>query len=164
MSFANAVKATIADAPARTANGMKARATSASAVLDLFGKVGSARGVDITSQFMAALAEDENLTIRTLLWARDIRGGAGERQTFRSLLAKLEAHNPALAGRLMSKIPELGRLDDLFAYTEYNNRQAALEFYADILLKGVKAKQLLQHIDNMSEEMCQEVLKDLQLS
>lgn len=164
MSFANAVKAHIENVPARTANGMKARATSASAVLDLFGKIGSARGVDLSGAFFAALAEDEQLAIRTLLWARDIRAGSGERSTFRALLAKLEASNPALAGRLMHKIPLLGRWDDLFAYTEYNNRKAALEFYADILLKGVKAKHLLQHIDNMSEEMCQEVLKDLQLS
>lgn len=136
MSFANAVKATIADAPARTANGMKSRATSASAVLDLFGKVGSARGVDITSHFMAALAEDENLAIRTLLWARDIRGGAGERQTFRSLLAKLEAYNPALAGRIMYKVPFLGRWDDLFAYADPINRCAAYDMIRAALNAG----------------------------
>jgi hypothetical protein len=136
MSFANAVKSHVQNAPARTANGMKARATSASPVLDLFGKIGSARGVDVTSNFAAALADNEELAIRTLLWARDIREGAGERQTFRTLLAALEAVNPALAGRIMHKIPELGRFDDLFTYKEYNNRVAALEFYGAALLDG----------------------------
>ena len=125
MSFANAVKNYKTNAPARTANGMKAHATSASAVLDLFGKIGSARGVDISPAFFAAMAENEDYALRILLWARDIRAGSGERQTFRTLLAKLEQVNPALAGRLMHKIPLLGRWDDLFVYADPLNRAAA---------------------------------------
>ena len=125
MSFANAVKNYKTNAPARTANGMKAHATSASAVLDLFGTIGSARGVDISPAFFAAMAENEDYALRILLWARDIRAGSGERQTFRTLLAKLEQVNPALAGRLMHKIPLLGRWDDLFVYADPLNRAAA---------------------------------------
>ena len=112
-----------------TENGMKAWATSDSKVLDLFGKIGSARGVNIGSAFSAALAEDTNLAMRVLLWARDIRGGAGERQTFRSLLSALETANPAMAGRIMHKVPELGRWDDLFAYTDPINRKNALRMF-----------------------------------
>ncbi len=59
MSFVNAVKNQKNNAPARTANGMKARATSASPVLDLFGIIGSARGTDITKQFVAAFVENK---------------------------------------------------------------------------------------------------------
>jgi len=136
MSFANAVKNYKTNAPARTANGMKAHATSASAVLDLFGKIGSARGVDMSPAFFAALAENEDLALRVLLWARDIRAGSGERQTFRTLLSKLEASNPALAGRLMHKIPELGRFDDLFTYSDYNNRKAAFDMIGAALADG----------------------------
>ena len=136
MSFANAVKAHIENVPARTANGMKANATSTSAVLDLFGKIGSARGVDLSKDFFAALAEDEQLAIRTLLWARDIRAGSGERGTFRALLAKLEAANPALAGRLMHKVPLLGRWDDLFAYSDPINRRAAYDMIRAALNAG----------------------------
>jgi hypothetical protein len=117
MSFANAALNYKNEAPARTANGMKARATSASAVLDFFGKVGSYRGKDMTDQFLAALAESEELALRALLWTRDIREGAGERAQFRNLLSKLETLNPATAGKLMVRIPELGRWDDLFVYT-----------------------------------------------
>lgn len=142
MSFVNAVKNHTQSIPARTANGMKALSTSKSDVLDLFGIIGSARGSDITRQFVAALTEDEDLTIRMLLWARDIRQGAGERSTFRNLLVALEKSNPQLAGRLLPKIPEMGRLDDVFAYTEYNNRQAAFAFYAEALRNkdGLAAK------------------------
>ena len=136
MSFASAVKAHIENTPARTANGMKANATSASAVLDLFGKIGSARNVDLSKDFAVALAENEELAIRTLLWARDIRAGAGERSTFRALLAKLESVNPALAGRLMHKVPFLGRWDDLFVYADPINRRAAYDMILAALNAG----------------------------
>ena len=161
MKFSAAVNYSINEAPARTANGMLARATSASAVLDFFGKAGSSRGTALVRDFSAALAEDENLAIRALLWTRDIRGGAGERQQFRDLLSSLEAHNPALAGRIMPRIPELGRLDDLFAYSEPTNRSAVFDMFAGLLVKGVKAKKLLKEVDSMTEEQCQKVLDSL---
>ena len=133
MTFKNAALQMNNEAVARTENGMKARATSASAVLDFFGKAGSARGTDITKDFMAALSDNEDLAVRALLWTRDIRGGAGERAQFRNLLAKMEAFNPTLAGRLMTKVPELGRWDDLFAYADPINRRKAFEMIREAL-------------------------------
>jgi hypothetical protein len=133
-TFANAV---LNDSiTARTVNGMRAHATTSSAVLDLFGMIGSARGKDVSQHFMAAIGENEELAVRTLLWARDIRGGAGERQTFRNLLAQLEKANPSLAKRLIHKIPELGRWDDLFTYVDVDNRREAFSFIADALADG----------------------------
>lgn len=136
MSFKTAVQAYIKDAPARTENGMLARKTTASAVLDFFSKAGASRGVNITSYFQAALAENEDLAIRSLLWTRDIRGGAGERKQFRDNLQALESVNPALAGRIMHKIPFLGRWDDLFSYRDSINRVNALRMYADAIMSG----------------------------
>ena len=136
MSFKNAVLNHINEAPARTANGMKARATSASAVLDFFGKAGSSRGTALVKEFTAALTDNEDLAVRALLWTRDIRSGAGERKQFRDLLVALESANPILAGRLMHKVPFLGRWDDLFVYTDPLNRRKALEMYADALRNG----------------------------
>ena len=133
MSFVNAVKNHQNNKVARTANGMKARATSASPVLDLFGIIGSARGTNIVKQFTQSLVEDQDLTIRMLLWARDIRGGAGERQTFRDLLAHLESTDPTLAGKLIRKVPELGRWDDLFTFKDPINRQKAFAFIREAL-------------------------------
>lgn len=135
MTFANAARNYKNEAPARTANGMKARATTASAVLDFFGKAGSNRGKDLSADFMQALAENEDLALRALLWTRDIREGAGERAQFRALLSKLEASNPEIAGRLMKLIPELGRWDDLFAYTEPLNRIAAFSMIRKALIE-----------------------------
>jgi hypothetical protein len=136
MTFKNAVLNSINEAPARTANGMKARKTSASAVLDFFGKAGSSRGTALVKEFTAALTDNEDLAVRALLWTRDIRSGAGERKQFRDLLVALESANPDLAGRLMHKVPFLGRWDDLFVYTDPINRRKALEMYADALRNG----------------------------
>lgn len=135
-TFSTAVAKAQSEEVSRTENGMKAYATSDLKILDLFGKIGSGRGRDMTRDFMAALGEDENLAVRVLLWARDARGGAGERGTFRSLLTKLEDGNPNLAGRIMHKVPFLGRWDDLFAYRDPINRKAALRMYADALMDG----------------------------
>jgi hypothetical protein len=134
--FSQAVATAKSAEVSRTENGMKAWATSDSKVLDLFGKIGSGRGRDMSREFTAALAEDQNLAMRVLLWARDVRGGAGERQTFRNLLGALETINPALAGKIMHKIPELGRWDDLFAYKDPINRKNALRMFADALMNG----------------------------
>jgi hypothetical protein len=142
MSFVNAVKKSKNKEVARTANGMKAHATSASPVLDLFGIIGSARGTDITKQFTASFVEDADLTLRMLQWARDIREGAGERATFRNLLSALESTDPTLAGKLMHKIPALGRWDDLFAYNNSINRNQAFALIAEALeaKNGLAAK------------------------
>jgi hypothetical protein len=142
MSFVNAVKKSKNKEVARTANGMKAHATSASPVLDLFGIIGSARGTDITKQFTASFVEDADLTLRMLQWARDIREGAGERATFRNLLSALESTDPTLAGKLMHKVPALGRWDDLFAYKNSINRNQAFALIAEALeaKNGLAAK------------------------
>lgn len=136
MTFKNAVLNDLNEAPARTANGMKARKTSASAVLDFFGKAGSSRGTALVKEFTAALTDNQDLAIRALLWTRDIRSGAGERKQFRDLLVALESANPDLAGQLMAKVPLLGRWDDLFVYTDPINRRKAIEMYADALRNG----------------------------
>jgi hypothetical protein len=142
MSFVNAVKQSKTKAVARTANGMKAHATSASPVLDLFGIIGSARGTDVTKQFVTSFVENADLTMRMLQWVRDIREGAGERATFRNLLSALESTDPTLAGKLMHKIPALGRWDDLFAYKDATNRNQAFALIAEALQakNGLAAK------------------------
>lgn len=135
-TFINAVKNEVDNAVAYTSNGMKARKTTANGVLDFFTKSGSSRDLVLTGEFLAALAENEELAIRALLWTRDVRGGAGERKQFRELLKNLEIVNPTLAGRIIHKIPELGRWDDLFSYQDPINRKKALRMYADALMNG----------------------------
>lgn len=102
----------------RTENGAVTYASSGRAIVDLFFKIGASRGTDISLLFKTAYQENQDLAIRVLLWARDARGGAGERQQFKSLLTNLIVYGTAadrnVAIRVINKIPELGRWDDMF--------------------------------------------------
>ena len=111
-AFVNAVK----NQEAFTENGMKARKNTANAVVDLFYKVGASRGKNIVPDFTAAFVENPELAIRVALWARDVRGGAGEREVFRQILLYLETTNPKLVEKILPKVPELGRWDDLLTF------------------------------------------------
>lgn len=104
------------NATARTANGAATNFTSKDPIVDLFGLIGASRGKDLTALFRVALAADQDLAIRTLLYSRDVRGGMGERQMFRDLVKDLADKAPSLASRVMLRIPELGRYDDLKAF------------------------------------------------
>lgn len=100
----------------RTANGMRANKSSLSTNVDFFFAAGASRGKDLTKQFSAAYREDPDVAVRILQWARDVRGGAGERSVFRLILTSLangstEYRN--IASALIPKIPEIGRWDDL---------------------------------------------------
>lgn len=99
--------------PTHTANGMRAHATSAHPVLDLFYQIGAARSQNIIPAFVAALVAQREWALRVALWARDVRGGAGERQLFRDIVQYLVVHDPRAARAVIAKIPEVGRWDDL---------------------------------------------------
>lgn len=113
-TFVNAV----INQEARTENGMKARKSTASALVDLFFKIGAMRGQNVAGAFAAAYNENRELALRIALWARDIRGGAGERQVFRDILAWLEKHDADAAIAVLNKTPLVGRWDDLQVVTE----------------------------------------------
>ena len=153
-SFANAVK----NQGARTTNGMKARKSTANSCVDLFYKIGASRGKNIIPDFVAAYAQDREVALRIALWARDIRGGAGERKLFRDILNYLAKNDPDAAGVLMMKTPELGRWDDLLAVEDDSARQYAFGMIKNALEEGVIAKSLLEKLPHMSEKECQHLL------
>ena len=96
-----------------TLNGAKAFKSSKSALVDLFGGWGGMRGKDITGMYAKALDEDVTLADKIILWGRDVREGAGERELFRTAIKYLANTNWKEAVKLIQKIPEIGRWDDL---------------------------------------------------
>jgi hypothetical protein len=132
----------IANQEARTANGMKARKSTANEVVDLFYNIGASRGKDIVPGFTAAFVEDKNLALRIALWARDARGGAGERELFRSILKHLEKTDPKSALDLLARVPELGRWDDIFVFETEQLKTAAYTMLGNALREknGLAAK------------------------
>jgi hypothetical protein len=103
-----------------TENGAKAYKSTLNKCLDLFGQIGASReNLDRADRlFQLALQEDKETALRILFWARDIRGGQGERSVFRRLLTTLSRIDPELTKRLVPLVPSYGRWDDLFSALE----------------------------------------------
>ena len=127
-----------------TENGMPTHLTSGHPLLDLYAAIGSSRGKNLSAQFDAAYQYDRVRTLKILLWARDVRGGAGERQTVRSLLQHLEATHPDDAEQLVPLLPIFGRWDDLLVFKTGRLRDAAFAVIAsglaDPTTSGLAAK------------------------
>jgi len=132
----------VANQEARTTNGMKAGKSTANACVDLFYNIGASRGKNIIPAFTAAYVENSDLALRIVQWARDARGGSGERELFRQVLIHLELTNPEDASRLLVKVPELGRYDDLLVFKTKTLKDQAYTMLGDALRNrnGLAAK------------------------
>lgn len=104
-----------------TENGHTAASTTGSALLDLYGQVGALRGQDekrICQLLDLAVAEDRLLATKIMFYARDCRGGTGEREVFRTLLRRMAKIKPAAVIENLDLIPEFGRWDDLYSIAD----------------------------------------------
>jgi hypothetical protein len=119
-----------------TTNGMAQLRESGSVLTDLFFQIGAARGQFdslIEPLLKRALATDTDLAVRILLWVRDVRGGAGDRQIFRDALKSLVIGNQVSDSdltRIARKVPELGRWDDLLVLFGTRGQDSALSLIA----------------------------------
>jgi hypothetical protein len=140
VTFAQAVAST--ETHALTTNGMDTLANSLDPLVDLFFTIGSSRGKDITAVFERAFQHDRTTAAKILFWARDVRGGAGERSTFRSLLLHMERLHPGAVLVLLPHIPEYGRWDDMLIFETDLVQQVAYNLYAAALMQknGLAAK------------------------
>ena len=126
----------ITNREARTENNMKARASTANSVVDLFYKIGGLRGQNPIPAFEAAMASSPDLAVRVALWARDAREGAGERESFRRILKHLDKFNPDVLTAILHKVPELGRWDDLLVIENTKVRPIVVDMIRKALNDG----------------------------
>lgn len=99
-----------------TENGAVTYLSTQSECLDLFATIGALRresDEEITNRFLRAYAENADLAMKMLFFARDIRGGIGERRVFRTIIKWLAANEPQSLEKNLSYIAEYGRYDDL---------------------------------------------------
>lgn len=83
-----------------TENGAVTYATTHSDCLDLFAAIGALRSSneqEIRNRFARAYTEDYDLAMKLLFFARDVRGGLGERRVFRICLPLQMTRTPWLS-------------------------------------------------------------------
>jgi hypothetical protein len=99
-----------------TANGAITPVSTDSAVLDFFSTAGALRGkseTEIVNLFHKAFFSNPLWAMKALFYYRDVRGGQGERRTFRIILKWLAQNHADVVKLNMAHIPTYGRWDDL---------------------------------------------------
>lgn len=100
-----------------TENGAGAFKSTKSNVLDFFA-LGSAMRErsesDHVNIFASAWMENPELALKAMFYARDVRGGQGQRVAFRNQLRYLADISPDTVRANLHLIPEYGRWDDLY--------------------------------------------------
>ena len=115
MNFANAVKTNTNTKT--TENGAFAYSTTGKALLDLFAQIGALRPRserEIADKYAAAFAVDPMLATKMLFYAGNVRGGLGERRTFRICLKWLAQNHADIVVKNAALIPHFNRWDSMF--------------------------------------------------
>jgi len=124
-----------------TENGMPTNSTSSNYVLDMFFQMGGSRGMSteaIDLMFSKALSEDRLLATKAMFYNRDIRGGQGERRSFRSMFNFLCIRYPMVAIANLENVPYFGRWDDILMAIGTPVERYALDFILSALKSGDK--------------------------
>lgn len=99
-----------------TENGAVTYESTGSKCLDLFSTIGALRHAnedEIIIRFIRAYIENPDIAMKLLFFARDIRGGLGERKVFRVIMNWLAVHEPETVKKNIEYVAEFGRFDDL---------------------------------------------------
>lgn len=116
-----------------TENGDMAFKSTGSTCLDFFSLCGGMRKnlSELDKLFIQAYAENPVIAIKILFYMRNIRGGLGEREGFRTLLKELAKFYPEVAHQIIYAVPEYGRWDDLLVLLD-----TPVKNYAIALIKA----------------------------
>lgn len=125
-----------------TENGAVTLKSTLSDCLDLFAIIGAIRhesDEEIINRFMRAYTENKDIAMKLLFYARDIRGGLGERKVFRVILKWLAQKEPKTVRKNLVYISEYGRFDDLFVLFNTPVENDVLELIRKQLKKDFQA-------------------------
>lgn len=125
-----------------TENGAVTNRSTGSELLDLFATVGALRRAneqEITDRFLRAWTENKDLAMKLLFYARDVRGGLGERRVFRAVLRWLAVNEPKSLIKNLPLIAEYGRWDDVVTLLDSPVKSAAVAVIREQLAKDQEA-------------------------
>ncbi len=116
---------------AYTENGAVTYASTKSECLDLFATIGALRresDAEIITRFIRAYTENADLAMKLLFFARDARGGLGERRVFRIIFTWLAYNAPLSVQKNIAYVAEYGRFDDLLVLLDTPCEKEMLSF------------------------------------
>ena len=125
-----------------TENGALTYCSTMNHCLDLFATIGGLRHAEskeIIRRFIKAYVENPDVAMKILFYARDIRGGLGERRAFRIILKYLCNAHATSVQKNLEWIAEYGRFDDLLVLIDTPCESAAIELLKAQLEKDVMA-------------------------
>ena len=114
--FIENLRNTLNDEKQLTENGALGYKTSGHKLVDLNFRASTLRYEEdekIKSAFLDAFAQEPEMAVKWLFFARDIREGMGERRVFRVIIQHLCNSYPDQMCEILEYIPEYGRWDDL---------------------------------------------------
>ncbi len=125
-----------------TENGAVTLSSTQSDCLDLFALGGALRDADdkrVQKLFMKAYAENPDIALKILFYLRDVRGGIGERKTFRTMLKILAQNHKESVVKNIGYIAEFGRYDDLLCLLETPVKAEVTAAIKELLMADAKA-------------------------
>lgn len=149
MSFMEQLHTILNDTMKITENGAVGYATTGKALVDLNFAAASLRNeseLEIVNRFIQAFYEDRILAMKWLLFLRDVRGGLGERRSFRIIIRYLAESNPEMISSLVGIMAEYGRFDDLLQLLDTPVEERVLEVLRAQLEKDEAGMKLGENI------------------
>ena len=125
-----------------TENGAATYESTGSECLDLFASIGALRhasDAEIIIRFIRAYTENSDIAMKLLFYARDIRGGLGERRVFRVILNWLAVNEPTAVKKNLGYVAEYGRYDDLLTLMDTPCETEMLSILRKYLAQDLKA-------------------------
>lgn len=125
-----------------TENGAATLRSTMSDCLDFFATAGALRNAseeEILNRFIRAYAEDKDLAIKALFYARDVIGGLGERRLFRVILNYLAGNDPEAVRKNIKNVAHFGRFDDLLSLMDTPCERDVIEYIKETLNDDIKS-------------------------
>jgi hypothetical protein len=125
-----------------TENGAVTNQTTFSDRLDFFASCGALRHAteeEIITRFVRAFAENPLHALKILFFARDVRGGLGERRLFRIAIAHLAKVSPEILNKNLWAVAKFGRFDDLLGLLDTPLKHGVITLIKNQLGMDMKA-------------------------
>lgn len=126
-----------------TENGAVAYKSTFNKCLDFFGLAGAMRNnlQEALNLFKLAFSEDKLVAIRLLFYFRDVRGGQGERDVFKTCLNWLANENSSMVSdNLFPHVVEHGRWDDLYCLVDTKCEKEMFQYMHNMFLKDLQSQ------------------------